>query len=501
MSKLYGISEYIKDKTDFLVHLEDVKGKAINEDWDWDNMVLFSVDIKALYPSVKFEYLELALRHCFNKRTDWANTVVNLLIEIIMYTLKNQQIYWNNMFYTLNQGIPTGGKHSVPLANILLTFILLYTFETDLEFKHQFDDIIQLWKRFIDDCFGIMKGSINDFLYWFNSLQNVFSRYGLELTCDTDSHQLLNGDLVEKQDKVITFLDMDIFKVDGTIHSREHRKETSVNSYVSVKSAHPRHTFAGIVKSQLFRIRRLCSRDADFKEAVDNLKMRCISSGYDITMINEILGQSSLLERTLSQTVNRSENTKVTIRLVTLSGTWYANEFVKFAKRMNTYFSSSSLKIEIVRSTGPTLGKLLFNNNNKSTVIQDCMMNNCVVCPNDLQNKSGVLKCSVTGTEYKINGNLTCNEGGIYVVTGVCSSQYTGKTVHFGYRSTYHFRTNTTAIYDHQRACNQCRGSGDYCITYVENYLNRGKYSLSEREMLWNSRVRGSINAQKTLRS
>ena len=300
LSKRYGISEYIKDSTDFLVHLEEVKGKAINEDWDWDNMVLFSVDIKALYPSVKFEYLELALRHCFNKCTDWANTVVNLLIEIIMYTLKNQQIYWNNMFYTLNQGIPTGGKHSVPLANILLTFILLYTFETDLEFKHQFDDIIQLWKRFIDDCFGIMKGSINDFLNWFNSLQDVFSRYGLELTCDTDSHQLLNSDLVEKQDKVITFLDMDIFKVDGTIHSREHRKETSVNSYVSVKSAHPRHTFAGIVKSQLFRIRRLCSRDADFKEAVDNLKMRCISSGYDITMINEILGQSSLLERTLS---------------------------------------------------------------------------------------------------------------------------------------------------------------------------------------------------------
>ena len=61
LSKLYGHFEYIKDSTDFLVHLDKVKEKAVNEEWDWDNIVLFSVDIKALYSSVKFEYLEMAL--------------------------------------------------------------------------------------------------------------------------------------------------------------------------------------------------------------------------------------------------------------------------------------------------------------------------------------------------------------------------------------------------------------------------------------------------------
>ena len=77
---------------------------------------------------------------------------------------------------------------------------------------------------------------------------------------------------------------------------------------------------------------------------------------------------------------------------------------------MNTYLSSSNITIEIVRSTGPTIGQLLFNNNNKLIVIQDCMMNNCVVCPNGLQNKSGILKSSVTGIEYKVNSSLTCND-------------------------------------------------------------------------------------------
>ena len=346
-----------------------------------------------------------------------------------------------------------------------------------------------------------MSGSINDFLIWFNKLQQVFLRYELELTCDTDSHEIKDGTLIEKAAKVITFLDMDIFKAEGTIHSKEHRKETSVSSYVPINSAHPRHTFAGIVKSQLFRVRNLCSRNCDFKDSVENLKMRCMRSGYSVNMVQEILSQSDSLERTLSKTVNIPENPKISIRLVVLSGTSYEKEFINFARRMNLILSSQNLKIEIVRSTAPTFGQLLFNNNNKSSSNQDCTKNNCVVCTNDLQNKSGVLKSSLTGTEYKVNTELTCNEGGIYVIKGVCNGQYTGKTIHNGSRCTYHFNTNTTAISDHEKECSQCNGPESYSVTFVENYLNRGKYSLSEREMLWDVRMKGIINDQKTLKS
>ena len=131
LSITYGAFEHIKDSSDFLKHLENVKETGQNQGWDWDNMVLFSVDIKALYPSIKFEFLVLALNRCFDKHTDWSNNVKSHLVELIVYTLENQQIYWEHNFYTLRQGIPTGGKHSVPLANILLTFIMIYTFETN----------------------------------------------------------------------------------------------------------------------------------------------------------------------------------------------------------------------------------------------------------------------------------------------------------------------------------------------------------------------------------
>ena len=128
-------------------------------------------------------------------------------------------------------------------------------------------------------------------------------------------------------------------------------------------------------------------------------------------------------------------------------------------------------------------------------------MGNCVVCPIGIQNKSGLVKSSVTDKEYKVDKRLCCNEGGIYIVSAEFSGQYTGKTVNFGNRNIYHFDTNTTAISEHRKHCNQCNGPESFSVTFVENYLRRGKFTLSEREMVWNVRIKGVINAQKTLKS
>ena len=70
-------------------------------------------------------------------------------------------------------------------------------------------------------------------------------------------------------------------------------------------------------------------------------------------------------------------------------------------------------------------------------------------------------------------------------------------------RSTLEIETYTTSTQIPQPfqiikgICNHCSSPSSYSVTFVENYLKRGKYSLSEREMLWNVRMKGIINAQK----
>ena len=90
--------------------------------------------------------------------------------------------------------------------------------------------------------------------------------------------------------------------------------------------------------------------------------------------------------------------------------------------------------------------------------------------------------------------------GGIYVYDGACMDQYTGKTtVPYGTRTTEHVRRQkTSSVYKHREKCRQCT-EGSFKISFVEDYRKRGKYTLSEREYLWNSRIKGVINDQKTL--
>ena len=99
-----------------------------------------------------------------------------------MYSLENQQILWNKQYYKLNQGIPTGAKHCVPLANIFLTFIIRGLMENDQSFNRTFEQNVKIWKRFIDDCFGMFLGRGEEFKSFYHKLSEQFKKFGLELT-------------------------------------------------------------------------------------------------------------------------------------------------------------------------------------------------------------------------------------------------------------------------------------------------------------------------------
>ena len=438
-----------------------------------------------------------------------SDSIKSIIVDLVLYTLENQQIVWGGKYYLLNQGLATGAKHSVPLANILLTFILLESLKNNANLNRIFVSKVKLWKRFIDDCTGIFVGSINDFVEFFTLLQSSFRMFGLELTCDTDTHDLKDGCAHRKVSNFVTFLDVEIFKAENTLHTREHRKETASRSFLNFNSAHPRHTFPGIIKSQFYRLRRLCSQENDFQSAVDDLKQRCVNSGYPEKMISTILRKRHCLDRILLSKCGTMNNNGVTndsfaeikVRLVILSGTEYQNDLYDFGKRMNFVLASTCLlRVEIVWSTSVPLSRLLFNSNDCDCVEKRCNSSKCLICKETLRSEQTFVSSSITGRRYGIDTNLNCDNGGIYVVQGSCNVQYTGKTVKFGKRFNEHFSTSkTSAVYCHRQECHKCYSVSDFNITFVENYQKRGKYTLSEREFLWNQRVKGALNVQKTL--
>ena len=97
----------------------------------------------------------------FDKRTDWSVQVKSLLLDLIIYTFEYQQILWDNKFYILDKGIPTGCKHCFPLANIFLSYILKELLYTNPESRAIFHTNLKLWKHFIDDCGVFFLAKIN----------------------------------------------------------------------------------------------------------------------------------------------------------------------------------------------------------------------------------------------------------------------------------------------------------------------------------------------------
>ena len=253
------------------------------------------------------------------------------------------------------------------------------------------------------------------------------------------------------------------------------------------------------MKSQIQRIRRLSSRDSDYKDALQLLRQRCVASGYRQDDIAYIFSRYENLPRNLydQPDINRDDHHEV--RLVALSGTSYAKDIDLFAKRMNRVLSSSKIRVSIIRTTGPSIARLLFHNNDSISKNVDCM--NCIVCNNKARYDGGVVISNTTGKTYETARNLSCRNGGIYVFEGDCVDQYTGKTtVAFGSRTLEHVqRQKSSSVYKHRNDCEQCRTSGKFRISFVEDYRSRGKYTLSEREYLWNHRIKGVINCQKTL--
>ena len=81
-----------------------------------------------------------------------------------------------------------------------------------------------------------------------------------------------------------------------------------------------------------------------------------------------------------------------------------------------------------------------------------------------------------------------------------CGSQYAGKTTQtFKARTKQHFQKGSkSALTGHAENCTASTFK-DFILSYLEKLTARGKYSLSEREYLWNSRLKCAINIQKTL--
>ena len=254
---------YIKDTYHFI---DIVKNLQIPQ-----NSSFFTIDIDSLYTNIDTQAGLLAVRNIMTKypnikRPDQA------ILKLLEINLTKNDFEFNGQFYLQIKGTAMGKKFAPAYANI---------FMADWEEKAlaKCPKKPLHYYRYLDDIWGIWTYSREDF----DEFIKILNTHDASITLKYVSN-----------DHSVDFLDTTTFKGPTFTHTHKldikvHFKDTDTHALLFKTSFHPTHTYRGLIKSQLLRFRKICTRSSDFITAVKLLFSALRHRGYSRSFLRHCL--------------------------------------------------------------------------------------------------------------------------------------------------------------------------------------------------------------------
>lgn len=254
---------YIKDTYHFIEIVKNLKIPL--------NSFFFSLDVESLYTNIDIKAGLATIEKTFKKypRADRPDEEVLRLLEI---NLTRNDFVFNGEFYLQIKGTAMGKRFAPSYANIFMAW-----WEEEALDKCPLKPLYYF--RYLDDIWGVWIYSLEDFNDFINTLNSHDASIQLKFEIDPLS---------------IDFLDTTIYKgpgfsSDNPLEIKVFFKKTDTHALLYKSSFHPRHTFKGIVKSQLLRFYRICTKENDFWEAVRCLFKALKNRGYSRSFLKMCL--------------------------------------------------------------------------------------------------------------------------------------------------------------------------------------------------------------------
>ena len=192
----------------------------------------------------------------------------HLILELMDLVLKGAIMKFQEEFFMQIMGIVMGTNLAPILANLYMAML-----EEELYIVCIRKNIIwpEMFKRFIDDGFGVIKSNKKQFSMWvteFNNLrENIF----------IDKWKFGNH---------VAFMDLYIFKgIDfhfkGKLSIKVYQKPENRYMYIPFKSAHPRHTIKNYILGELKRYVRINTDELNFLKIRNNFFLRMRNRGFN----------------------------------------------------------------------------------------------------------------------------------------------------------------------------------------------------------------------------
>lgn len=277
---------YVKDTYNFIDIVKNIK---ISSDF-----FFFSMDVEALYTNIPIKAGIDCVKQIFTEYPDPKRPDEELL-KLLEINLTRNDFMFNDKFYLQIKGTAMGKKFAPAYANIFMA-------HWEKKALANCNKKPEQYLRYLDDIWGIWSGTEAEFDEFVKILNAQDSSIRLSVETNRDS---------------IDFLDTTVFK--GTDFTETNKleikvyfKSTDTHALLHRGSFHPRHTFFGLVKSQLLRFNRICTKEENFLEAVKILFKALRKRGYSRTYLRRCF-------RTYQQERSREDSTKLLPLITTYS--------------------------------------------------------------------------------------------------------------------------------------------------------------------------------------
>ncbi len=194
-----SLSSYLRDTRDFLQCLSVIKD--LEED-----IILATMDVTSLYTNIPHTEGLLALKYFLDLRIDDEGLPNKFIVDMAELVLTKNYFLFEKKFYLQIEGTAMGATMAPDYANLYLGYLEdQYVFNNNPIINN-----LVLYKRYIDDCFIIYKGSASD-----------FEAFALYMNCLRPSIKFTYH--VGTTD--INFLDTNISVINGQLVSSLYRKK------------------------------------------------------------------------------------------------------------------------------------------------------------------------------------------------------------------------------------------------------------------------------------
>lgn len=254
---------YIKDTYDFI-------GKIKNLTLPPD-CLLFTIDIDSLYTNIDTPAGLEAVKEWFSRYPD-KNRPDQFLLKLLDINLNKNDFQFDSKFYLQVKGTAMGKRFAPSYANIFMArWEEAALAAWDIKPLHYY--------RFLDDIWGVWSGTQEEFKQFAAHLNQFNQSIKIKYTLHESEVNFLDTITFKGEEFLNTF------KLDVRVYF----KDTDTHSLLFKSSYHPKHTFKGIIKSQLLRFHKICTQQRDFWEAKTTLFQALRKRGYSRSFLRECL--------------------------------------------------------------------------------------------------------------------------------------------------------------------------------------------------------------------